>query len=228
MVGPPTLSSANIDRQIIANQEGYPYVARFNPVVNIKIDKDFSQWQKDVLKLAFDDWERASNYKIKFEIKWDEPKPGKWIHENDYEDNDNFMWRVDKKNISPRLQQRWSDYLGLMLYNESEKSGNVIIFDNTPDYKFYSVALHEIGHFLGLKHINGAPVVMHPNAVGTCLSRYDVELLCSLYGCEPISQCPTDFYEDEPNKATRSSSVLLSSSACPEVPEESQEFLCQP
>ena len=187
-------------------------VARFDPVIFISVDDSFEEWQKLILAKSFSDWERASNYKISFQITWDEPKPGPyWQYRTPYEDSGLFLWHLPKNDeyIPVDLVERWDSYLGLMVYGPGENSGNVIIFADVPPHRFYSVALHEIGHLLGIKHIEGNPVVMHPNALGVCLSDEDIQRLCELYGCEVVSQCPKHWFGNEGLIEFTSASFLL-------------------
>lgn len=201
-------------------------IPRFDPIIFIKVDDTFTESQKTQIARAFRNWERASNYKISFQVTWDEPKPGPyWQYETPYEDSGLFFWYLPKNEdfIPIQTLARWQRFVGMMVFGRGENSGNVIIFDNVREEHFYSVALHEIGHLLGLKHIEDFPVVMHPEALGECISEYDVQQLCELYGCEPVSQCAADLYEDEPNKAIRTSSSLKSFSETPQLTEWNPE-----
>ena len=168
-------------------------IPRAKPTIYIKVDKAFSQRQKELIDKAFRDWEKASNYKISFQVTWDQPKPGPyWQYKKPDQDSGLFFWYLPKNNtyIPEDLLDLWTGYVGIMVYGQGEYSGNVIIFDTVREEHFYSVALHEIGHLLGLQHISQYSV-MHPNAIGHCLNLKDIQQLCKLYDCVPVSQCET-------------------------------------
>lgn len=209
---------------INTGQSGKSYdlgVPRYDPIVQVKIDEAFNEKQKALIAKAFRDWERASNYKVYFKLIWDQPKPGPyWKYAKPEEGSGLFFWYLPKTKdfISNDEIARWSGFVGLMVYGKGEKSGNIIIFDNVSQYNFYNVALHEIGHLLGLKHIESHPVVMHPAALGDCISQADVDQLCQLYGCVPVSQCAADHYEDQFNLAIRTSSSVISFPVSSEIP----------
>ena len=46
--------------------------------------------------------------------------------------------------------------------------------------RFEIIAAHELGHHIGLQHI---PSIMDPRAVTPCITKYDLEQFCELYGC---------------------------------------------
>jgi hypothetical protein len=167
-------------------------VLRQNPLIRISVDAEFTLNEKQIIQKAFSDWERASENELKFDPKWDQPKPGPYAdYEEPYEGSGLFLWHLRKNedHLSPFLLQKFKDNLGLMVYGKGEDSGNVIIFDSTQERHLYSVLTHELGHFLGLKHIEVRGAIMHPTDLENCLTYADVEQLCNLYGCQPKSQC---------------------------------------
>lgn len=68
-----------------------------------------------------------------------------------------------------------------------------IDFDSTTDWapfgetatNFYAVALHEIGHILGLDHVNDPTEIMNPFVSASNLGDRDIETIQYLYGTDP-------------------------------------------
>ncbi len=169
------------------------HIKRENPEIHIKIDRDFSQKEKELIARAFHSWEVASQNKLRFILTWNQPKPGDYKnHLNPSENAGIFLWHLPKKpaEADARYPSGWKIYYGLMNYGRGENSGNIIVFKKIPKDKFYSVVVHEVGHLIGLNHNSELTwSIMHPSAVAHCITQLDAEKLCKLYNCTPISQC---------------------------------------
>lgn len=167
-----------------------PGVKRQNPSMQISIDKDFSLFQQLYIQKAFDAWSHASQNKLTFTLNWNARKPGRY---SDYAkpqpESGIFFWSLPKAETPEWQVDDWKTYWGVMVYGRGENSGNLIIFDEVSLEKFYAVALHEVGHLIGLKHIEKVWSNMHPSAVADCLTSHDVEQLCKMYGCVPNPEC---------------------------------------
>ena len=96
------------------------------------------------IRNAFDEWEIALNYKFKFEITNDLEEANIIFGWKPFEEEDNRIKAYTKK---------WGLMRYRVLFNDN---GEQIWSANTEDYEnlvsIEEVALHEIGHTLGLPH----------------------------------------------------------------------------
>lgn len=172
---------------------------RDDHLIHVSIDEEFSSEQIELVKKAFNTWEVASSNKIKFDLSWNKTKPGRYLTLEDPVKNAGiFFWYLprDHSYLTNDKIRAWKSYLGLMVYGEGENSGNIIIFNDVEPFKFYTVALHEVGHLIGMKH-SSEPfwAVMHPQALVDCITLLDAKQLCELYDCTPKPECsPTEDY----------------------------------
>ena len=164
---------------------------REQPIV-ISIDRDFTSDQQSHIDNAMHAWETASSGKVKFVTTWDVFRPGPLqLFIPLKSDQGIFLWYThkDKYQLSPSMLEDAIPWGGLTIFGPGEHSVHVIIFQDTPKQVFYDVALHELGHLIGLNHINGRSV-MHKNVVSNCITELDAKQLCELYGCDPKPDCP--------------------------------------
>lgn len=162
---------------------------RTQPMV-IAIDKEWSTLHQMLIFQAMTDWEKASGGKVKFIVIWDQPKPATYKNWSLTEKSGIFLWKMPRSStqLPSVLEKDWKRYYGVTMYGPGE-SVDVIIFDDVDISKFYGVALHELGHLLGMKH-NKEKSNLHPNVLMDCISPIDAEQLCMMYGCVPNPNCP--------------------------------------
>lgn len=159
--------------------------------VTIIVDADFTVPQQILIAQAMLAWEGASSHKVKFKPAWNIPKPGPF--KNFYPlmfDQGIFMWSLpkDPHHLSDSQLEQAKPLGGLTIYGPGENSAHVIIYADLPAKHFYGVALHELGHLIGLNHIDGK-TVMHKNIKSHCITALDAKQLCELYGCVPKPDC---------------------------------------
>ncbi|HVI39647.1 MAG TPA: matrixin family metalloprotease [Anaerovoracaceae bacterium] len=159
--------------------------------VHVNIDKDFSVQQRKWIAQAMDAWEIASSGKVKFQPVWDVSKPGPFQQIYPFNWSQGiFMWDLPKDpyNLSPSQLEQAKPLGGLTIYGPGQNAAHVIVYTDVPDKLFYAVALHELGHLIGLNHIDGK-AVMHKNVKAQCITALDAQQLCEIYGCKPKPNC---------------------------------------
>ncbi len=159
--------------------------------VKIKIDKDFSEWQKVEISRAMTAWMMASSGKVKFVVIWDQPQPGLF---KDFvpliKNQGMFMWKLnrDSEHFTEALRNELSEF-DAVTFSGIEQASQIVMFTHIHDWRFYRVALHEFGHLLGLMHIDQPEVVMSRSAGNDCITEFDAVQLCQLYKCVPKPEC---------------------------------------
>lgn len=168
-------------------------IRRPERVVRLKVDRRFLPAQRASIWRAMREWEDASGGRIRFEAEWNRRQPGPyWMFAEPQPRDGLFLWSLteEDRRLAPDPPANWALAMGVMVYGRGEDSGNVVLFETMPEEMFHQVALHELGHLLGLGHAErGAWSVMEPSAKGTCLSLLDRWSLCTLYGCVPEPGC---------------------------------------
>lgn len=176
------------------NNEFWPKTinnSRRQPII-IQIDQTFSATERLAIHMAMHTWEKASQDKIVFYPEWDVPKPGYFRTMTPLKENQGiFFWNLskEKKHLTPRQFDAASRQLGVTHYGPGENSAHVVVFHGLSREQFYSVALHELGHLLNLKHIDAKYAVMSRTASSHCLTTLDAMQLCELYNCQPQPEC---------------------------------------
>lgn len=159
----------------------------------VHIDHEFNYWQEKEIAKAFSEWTEASDGTITFKLIWNQPRRGLYKdHIDPKKDDGIFLWYLDKedKNLTPELVKYFEKINGLYVPGDGSSS-NLLIFHQVPEYHFKAVVLHEIGHLLGLNHIEEKGHLMSPAAGVSCLTLKDTQALCKHYNCVPRSFCMT-------------------------------------
>lgn len=168
------------------------YLKKEQPLV-IYIDSAFTSAEKESIRQAMLTWQKTGNGKIWFVPIWSVPKPGRLRNmEKPGKNQHIFFWRLNRKDnyhISESLKEKLKDKNGYFIPGPGHDSAHLLIFPDSFDPKdFYKVALHELGHLLGIQHIE-QPGVMNEFAASSCITKYDAQVLCDIYLCEPVSEC---------------------------------------
>lgn len=155
------------------------------PII-VHVDSDFSDEQQMLINRAFNAWEEAGNNSIIFRPRWYAERAGDFLsHRNS---NHIFLWYLPKTE-SHFYPDELVDVFSIdgIVYRRYLQD-QVVIFKDSPKEYFYVIALHEIGHLIGLQHID-RPSVMHVNSVSNCITKWDAHQLCDIYNCKPNPEC---------------------------------------
>lgn len=163
----------------------------------INIDDSFTKDEQNQIIKALHTWEWASSNRVYFIYYLNKPKPGyyKEYHKKYFNDNSFFMWKINKEDIK--------DNLTLDIINSTKNYtgywdgwANIAVFMDrfekiSYNTLFYNIVLHEIGHSIGMKHIEGPISVMNPDGglISKCITKLDAEQLCLIYDCKLRYQC---------------------------------------
>lgn len=160
--------------------ENVPGPAKKSPIV-VHVDSNFSDKQKQDIKHAFIAWEVASKHTIVFQPLWDTERPGNFL---DYRNSNRiFLWYLPKTK-SHFYPSELMDHFSIdgVVYRRYIYD-QVVIFKDSPKEHFYIIVLHELGHLLGLEHINYEKAIMHKNVTSKYITDWDQHQLCDIYKC---------------------------------------------
>jgi hypothetical protein len=161
-----------------------------NHIIKINVDDEFTADEEITVEQALKVWEKVSGNYIKFEYIYHQKKPGRledYFWKKQY-GHSVFIWKATSYSISTAFDYKYINYVGFW-----DIHGNIVVFTDRMDQnnQLYNVLVHEIGHMLGLKHVEYEKSVMQPNAINIsdCITKDDADRLCLIYGCEPKPEC---------------------------------------
>jgi hypothetical protein len=152
----------------------------------IYIDRHFNTEQTLAIERVALRWSTATKHIAEFQIV-DMPAP--------MDENSNPLVIVDASPDFPDVihldAQNHGGTLGVYISSEMAYPTILIVTDRAEDiYLFEEVALHEIGHSLGLQHMTGEDgynTVMYPTTdlMSPVITAKDLGAFCQHYGCDP-------------------------------------------
>lgn len=157
-------------------------------MTTVNIDQKFNPVQEQLIIESLNDWTIASSGVLQFRVNLKQPgytninsviKPEDGIH----------ILYVDKddKELSQELFEVFLFLNGL--YVSRKNGANILLFKGIRKDYFKNVALHEIGHMLGLEHMQGSGYVMSTMDARGCITYSDATALCKIYNCRPKTTC---------------------------------------
>lgn len=153
------------------------------------LDSDFNAMQAQAIKNAFDEWSKDTKNMVRFNylglIKMRDKDPTKIVDKNiiiKYISTDPFI-------VEQQKQYSNGDYVGfqaITLDGDHIVIGIVVDKMKTSEYLKLDT-MHELGHAIGLPHIDSGPAIMNSlmDKSLKCLTIVDMENLCNFYNCNP-------------------------------------------
>lgn len=151
----------------------------------IHADVKFKPHEKIQIEKAVDEWNLFFNGLVELELKFDLTDDNK-----DSFRNDSLMYRVKRSDFIIKVYEELykSKIIGLCVFIRQNKRPAVYLAHTElkTDLEWKIVTMHELGHLVGLGHIN-VPGVMnkHYNQAHLHLNRADAEEVSRIYGVDP-------------------------------------------
>ncbi len=150
------------------------------------IDPEFNQEEYDQIQLAALEWQLITKGIVKFIISIEYS-----LMDNITDINNVEVLFVKKLDEDSEVTKYLDGEVGRVLgyYDRFSDNHSILLLpqrlDNVENLK--SIALHEFGHALGLKHNNYILTLMYPEYLGGayCITYYDLKQFCNKYHCNP-------------------------------------------
>ncbi len=149
------------------------------------VDSDFSESEIEIIKKSIYEWESTTRGMVKINLLLNYKIKDKILFENE---NKNLLIKVNSLHpliVSNDLKQN------VVTLGFTKKYGNNffvgIVYDRFMfSSQYHASIIHEIGHFLDLKHTDLYPAIMSNirNKHVKCLTENDMIEFCNLYTCD--------------------------------------------
>lgn len=161
--------------------------------INVYIDDAFSDDEVIIIKKSFVTWESVLDNKLKFNIKSKMKRPSLFKDREPFSDGI-FIWYLNPRdeldeNMAYEDRKYLINYEGIFLGRKHISGDIVMLIRYNLNDRFYGVMLHEIGHFIGLSHVEDRESLMHASTGTNCVTLNDAERACKMYKCEPKPEC---------------------------------------
>jgi hypothetical protein len=154
----------------------------------IAVDADFNDYEKALIVEAAEMWQEATNNTVEFTFLYSYNPEFRFEH-----DDDTIVYPIVMKHLSEDdgFTQLMDMLVGGQIigyYKKNEAIPIIYLVEtriSSPDEYELTVA-HEIAHSVGIGHLRQKGALMYPNIteIEGCITRYDVEAFCKIYGCD--------------------------------------------
>lgn len=170
------------------------YVAEPKTNVNVFIHEGFTYQQVFGIFKAVNIWNKASNGNIIFKINFKEINDIKLVNQTKCNINMNFYSiKSSAEEVKVVDKQIKNTALGFAYYTKCNTAIIKLVTDRlNTDKEILWTSLHEIGHGIGLKHIDDKKTIMNPlfyentflcSSDTCCISKKDMIQVCEANNC---------------------------------------------
>jgi predicted Zn-dependent protease len=163
-----------------------------NLVKTVYIDKAFNYKEEGFIIDAIKEWECATNYRLKYTVvfKYDNVKsidPTTSLLIRKVNHNDPLIIESDNYREQHEKQTTKRHTVGLFHSDKNITPEILLVDDRLTNYSYKIVAMHEIGHALGLDHNPSTNTIMyrHSDMSQSYITSEDIKDFCEHYTCEP-------------------------------------------
>lgn len=159
-----------------------------NPIEIVLVSPEFSEYEKGLIESALNEWSYSTKNLIHFIVLYN-----KDIFDIDMTENNIIlpimMRPVDEDNIFVQFVDIIIDGEILGFYDKTAAPvPNILIVRNRiyDDAEYKTVVMHEIGHSLGLAHLEDKYNLMYPSSKfgSDCITDLDLKSFCQVYKCD--------------------------------------------